>query len=187
MIGVSAMRLFLLAVAFFAFVHATPAAAQPLPKATTQADPKEADLFGFGPKAGHPVLHLPDGRRIAVSTWNLPIGLSGASAMVYEEILGLSLWRIHGEPCAYWQSSEPDPMTPKDRELKAISGARGGSSVFPIDIMVCATRQLVKYLGFAPDWGTMTAEQGLDNALRGWSFKPATQDGKGFVVVPNLE
>jgi hypothetical protein len=150
--------------------------------ATAEIDSKEADLFGFGPQKGHPVMHLPDGRRIAVSTWNFAIGLSGASAMVYEEKLGLSLWRVHGEPCAIWQSSGPDPTVPKDRELDAITHTRRGASVFPIEIIACATRQLVDYLGVVPTWGGIDSNVGLNNSLRGWTLKPLP--GGGFAVVP---
>jgi len=151
--------------------------------AAAQIDPKEADAFGFGPQIGHPVMHLPDGRKIAISTWNFPIGLSGASAMVYEEKLGLSLWRPHGEPCAIWQSSGPEPTVPKERELATMTDRRGGASAFPIEIMACATRQLAEYLGVKPDWGGQDANKGLNNALRGWTMQPI-QGGKGFIVVP---
>ncbi|MBM3549333.1 MAG: hypothetical protein FJX54_20545 [Alphaproteobacteria bacterium] len=148
-----------------------------------QINSAEADAFGFGPQVGHPVMHLPDGRRIAISTWNLPIGLSGVSAWVYEEKVGKSLWRIHGEPCAIWQSSGPNPLVPKDRELDWISHQRGGAAVFPIEVVACASRQLVKYLGVVPDWGGTDSNVGLNTALRGWTMVP-TKDGKGFMMVP---
>jgi len=163
-----------------AFLLLLPLLAAP---ASAQIDPKEADIFGFGPQVGHPVMHLPDGRRIAISTWNFPIGFHGASAMVYEKNVGLYLWRPHGEPCAVWQSSGPDPTVPKERELEFMTNKRGGSSAMPIEIVACATRQLAEYLGVIPDWGGQDANKGLNNALRGWTMQPI-EGGKGFIMVP---
>ena len=147
-------------------------------------DPNEMDSHGFGPQQGHPVLRLPDGRRLAISTWELPIGLSGIGAMVYEVRHGLALWGIQGDWHAKWQSVAPTPSVPDDQVLSKIIEAQGGPANFIINAMATGSRELAKYLGFVPQWPAPDSLTILNQAMGSWGLKSILPASPAVLVLP---
>lgn len=153
-----------------------------LAPAAAQVNPAEADILGFGPQVGDHVFRLPDGRRLAVSTWDLPIGLSGAGLMVYEFNNGGWLWNAKG--WCYWWQAWNDPAAADDQKLPAIIAENGGEAKFIIHTIACASLWLVDVLGFNPTWAPRDMALNVSTSLHAWKLRPVVKSNPGLLVLP---
>jgi len=144
-------------------------------------DPNEMDMLGFGPQVGSPVIHLPDGRRLAISVMDLWI-FQGIGPMVYEFNAGAFLWKILQEPYAIWTSITPSPESPPDQTLSGIIEANGGPASFILNTMNYSNIELAKYLGFNPQWAiNNNLVNELSNSLTAWELKAVVPGNPGLV------
>lgn len=151
-------------------------------------DPNEADGNGFGPQLGSPILHLPDGRRIAVSRWEEPfLGLSFLSVMDFgQRFGGVWNWNCFGEPYEFWEADTPTPGVADDRVLSGMIERDGGPAGFIIRAMGHCSLEVAHYLDFNPAWsyGQQPAWQHLDEALTAWALKSVVPSMPALLVLP---
>lgn len=150
-------------------------------------DPNEADIYGFGPQIGSPVFHLPDGRRLAISVFDIFI-FKGIGTMAYEYNMGASLWKIVGSPYAIWQSTTPDPAVAPEQVLSNIIVANGGPASFILNTMNYASKQIADYLKFNPQWEVNeNLANEVVNAMSSWELKPVIPSVPGLIVLPRFK
>lgn len=150
-------------------------------------DPNEMDSQGFGPQVGSPVIHLPDGRRLAISVFDVFI-FRGVGAMAYEYNVGAYLWKIVDAPYAIWQTDTASPEVPLDQTLEGIIAANGGPANFILNTMNYSGQKLAAYLGFNPQWpanNNLTNE--VVNAMTGWELKAVVPGNPLLVTLPRFK
>ena len=145
-------------------------------------DPNEADFLGFGPQIGNPGLHLPDGRRVAISTWSMAV-VSGIGVMTFEMRNGRETWACYFW-AAKWQCVRPQADVPDEQTLCRIIAEAGGPAPFILDVMARSSKALAGYLGFAPMWTDGDCGRELDRALDGWSLKAIVPERPEVLVLP---
>lgn len=155
--------------------------------AKAQVNPAEADIYGFGPQIGAPVLHLPDGRRLSCSVWYQEwLGLGFVSAMVYEQNVGLFLWRQLGSQFVYWAAETPTQGVDQDQTLSWIIEDRGGPAQFIIASMAHCSAEIAGYLGFNPSWGYATTPPSkmISISYGAWGVKSIVPAFPAMLVLP---
>ena len=125
----------------------------------------------FEPTPGSPIITLPDGRKLAVTMWIVEgLGLSGCGVMVYSEQFG-GVWNWSAEAWfAKWQAITPQPGVSDDQVLSKIIAKAGGPAPFIIDLMAFASKEMMKMLGFTPQWMPSQSDTALADALKAWEM-----------------